>query len=161
LSLTSSKEYIERFSRQLLLKDWSFSTQQKIRTAKVLVDIKSETLFWYGAAMGFEHLDFTHDTFMNSRLSSSLLTFNRDIKISKYSSENNYDFFITSAESFCKYEIMSRHRLTIEYKKNDLLKLLLESNGPVIAERYLTIPKYISLDDLLGPLINILISEFV
>jgi hypothetical protein len=160
MSLTSNKEYIERFSRQLLLKDWSFSTQQKIRTAKVLVDIKSEMLFWYGAALGFEFLDYTDDSFMDPGLSSGLVKFNHDIKISKYSPENNYDFFITSDASSLRYVIKANHRVTINYKTNDLMELLMEADG-VSAARLMSIPEYISLDDLLGPLIIVFISEHV
>lgn len=70
-----------RYSRQLLLKDWSYQKQEKIRSLVLQTNSIAEPLLWSAASLGVEHFNLLDVSKYSPAFIERLRKFNPEIRI--------------------------------------------------------------------------------
>jgi len=159
---------ILRYSRQLILSQWSLSKQRKIQELKVLIDLNCDSLLWNGAALGIQNFYFFKTYQPSLTLIKGLQDFNSLIEIKLIEEEDSFNLLFTNdPHSFKnKFNIDTRFLLINDLARNSANVEIshLEKDGETTHASFKNISiesSQIPMDQIIGPWLINLALEFV
>lgn len=157
-----------RYSRQLILSDWSLSKQKKIQNLKVLIDLDCDSLLWSGAALGIQDFYFSKNYLPSHNLLKGLNDFNSQVQTGFIEDEDSFNLLFTSDLNVYKnkIEIETRFLVIKDLSENcfnlEITHFDKDKKIPLVTFRNFSIKSsQIPINEIIGPLLINLALEFV